>query len=331
MPEQLSRMRRRAAVTRAIRAFFEAKGFVEVDTPVAQTALAPEAHIEAPAVTLRASQGLERRYLQTSPELLMKRLLALGLPKIFQIAPAFRDGDFTRLHRPEFRLLEWYRRDADWTELMDDCEELVLAAAAAAGVGGSFSYAGKSVNLRRPFRRVSVDEAFIAHAGFSILEALEHETLLARLEERGVHCSADDSWDDLFHRIFLSRVEPALLASSDPLFLTHYPAPLAALARSSPTDRRVAERFELYVGGLELANAFGELVDASEQRQRFGVERQRRALAGMHDYPLDERFFTALATLPPSAGIALGLERLLMVLFDVPDIDDVAFIAWSQS
>ncbi len=325
------RMRRRAAVVGAVRRFFDARGFVEVDTTLAQSTLAPEPHLEAPAVTLNAGGRRHARYLQTSPELLMKRVLALGLDRIYQIAPAFRDGDFTPLHRPEFRIVEWYRKDSDWTALMDDCEGLLRAAAAAAGLGDGFRHGEREVTLGPPFRRVSVDEAFRAHAGFSILEALARPALERALARLGIHFAADDSWDDLFHRVFLSRVEPKLLDDSRPLFLTHYPAPLAALARLSPEDPRTAERFELYAGGLELANAYGELVDADEQRRRFAIDGARRRAQNLHDYPLDERFFQALATLPPSAGIALGLDRLLMLLLDAQDIDGVAFIPWSES
>jgi lysyl-tRNA synthetase class 2 len=324
------RMRRRAAVMSALRRFFDESDFVEVDTAVAQTTLAPEVHLEAPAVTVTADRP-QRRYLQTSPELLMKRVLALGLPRIYQVAPAFRDGDFTRLHRPEFRILEWYRAGADWTQLMSDCEGLVRATAAAAGDASAISYQGRRIDLSRPFRRISVDVAFKEHAGFSILAALERPALEAQLTRLGIHFASDDSWDDLFHRVFLSRVEPALLADGQPLFLTHYPAPLAALARLSPDDARVAERFELYAGGLELANAYGELIDPLEQRRRFEADGQKRRAAQRHDYPLDERFFRALAALPPSAGIALGVDRLLMLLLDADDIDGVAFIPWSES
>jgi elongation factor P--(R)-beta-lysine ligase len=317
----VERMQQRSRIVRAVRRFFDEQDFLEVDTPVALSAPAPEVHLEAPAVELQA-EGRQRRYLQTSPELPMKRLLA-DLPRIYQIAPAFRDGDFTRLHRPEFRILEWYRRGASWLTLMQDCEGLLRAAAAAAGGRLDFS---------KPFLRVSVDDAFREHAGFSILAALEREALAERLRAIGVHFEADDSWDDLFHRVFLTRVEPRLCAAPQPFFLTHYPAPLAALARLSPDDARVAERFELYAGGLELANAFGELTDAAEQRRRFEQDRAlRRALGGRSDYPFDERFFAALRRLPESAGIALGIDRLLMVLLDAKDMDEVAFLPWSET
>jgi lysyl-tRNA synthetase class 2 len=331
MPATVDKLRRRAAALRALRAFFDGQGFVEVDTPVAAYTVAPEPHLEAPVVELHAGGRTLRRFLQTSPELAMKRLLATGLERIYQVAPAFRDGDLTRLHRPEFRILEWYRRGEAVEQLMSDCEGLLRAVAAALGDAGGFAYQGRRVELSHPFARVSVDDAFRRHAGFSILDFPDAGALAAELRARGVHHTPTDSWDDLFHRVFLTTVEPALLASGQPLFLTDYPAPLAALARLSPRDPRVAERFELYVGGLELANAFGELTDAAEQRRRFARDRALRLAAGMADYPEDERFFAALATLPPSAGIALGVDRLFMLLLDATEIDEVAFIPWLES
>lgn len=327
----VERMRLRARIVGAIRRFFVERDFVEVDTPVAARTLAPEPHLEAPAVDIRARGGTLRRYLQTSPELGMKRLLASGLDRIYQIAPAFRHDDFTAIHRPEFRILEWYRRGEDSGALMADCEALLGAAAAVAGEARGVTYRGRRVEIAAPFRRVTVDDAFRQYAGFSILDHLESEALAARADALGIHRHPSDGWDDLFHRIFLARVEPALLESGQPVFLSEYPAPLAALARLSSHDSRVADRFELYAGGLELANAFGELVDAAEQRRRFERDAAARRAAGMHDYPTDERFFAALATLPPSAGIALGLDRLLMLFCDAADIDEVAFIPWNET
>lgn len=325
------RMQRRAAILRLTRRFFDEQGFVEVDTPIAARTLAPEPHLEAPTVDIHLPGGILRRYLQTSPELSMKRLLGAGLPRIYQIAPAFRDGDFTRWHRPEFRLLEWYRRGEGIAALMTDCEQLLTAAAGAVGDSTTFGYQGRVIDLRHPFRRVSVDEAFRLYAGFSILAKLEPMSLAAELDTLGIHRDPADTWDELFHRVFLTRVEPALVADGQPLFLYDYPAPLASLARLRASDPRVAERFELYVGGVELANGFGELVDAAEQRRRFERDREIRRRAGMHDYPPDERFFAVLSELPPSAGIALGVDRLLMLLLDATDIDEVAFIPWNET
>jgi lysyl-tRNA synthetase class 2 len=322
--------RSRAEVVRAIRKFFDSQGFLEVDTPVALTAPAPELNIDAPAVELRVGDEIQRRFLQTSPELPMKRLLAAGLERIYQVAPVFRDGDLSAQHRPEFRLLEWYRRDVGWEALLDDCEGLLRACARAAGQRDLLRTRGRSVELAGGFRRLTVDQAFRSYAGFSILDALTLDSLRARAREAGVHTGEDDDWEDLFHRVFLNRVEPQLAGESRPVFLTHFPAPLASLARLSPDDPRTSERFELYVAGVELANGFGELTDATEQRRRFERDRARRAHSGLRDYPLDERFFTALDQLPAAAGIALGIERLLMLLLD-SELDAVTLIPWSAT
>ena len=330
-PTPLQRWQDRARVLRALRQFFETEDFIEVDTAVAVRAPAPELYIEAPEVRLQSPDGPLTRYLQTSPELPMKRLLAAGLPRIFQIAAVFREGDFSPTHRPEFRLLEWYRRNAAWTTLWTDCEGLVRAAAQAAGCGNTLHYQGRRVELAAPFVRLSVDEAFRRWVGFGILDCLDAEVLRGQLRQANIFHSPTDSWDDLFHRAFVSRVEPALAQCEQPVFLTHYPAPLAALARTSQADPRASERFELYVAGLELANGFGELTDAAEQRKRFTAEAQARQRAGRRNYPLDERFLAALDALPPSAGIALGLERLLMLVFNAAHIDEVAFIAWRDT
>ncbi|MBT6432330.1 MAG: EF-P lysine aminoacylase GenX [Deltaproteobacteria bacterium] len=323
--------RKRAQILEEIRAFFKAEDFIEVDTPVVLTAPAPEPHIEAAEVKLDLPKGQTTRYLQTSPELPMKRLLAAGLEKIFQIAPVFRQGDFSPTHRPEFRMLEWYRRSAGWETLLGDCEMLLRACAREILGSTTISFGNHPIDLSMDFRRITMNEAFIEHAGFAILDHLEPLSLQSKLDELKIHRHPSDTWDDLFHRVFLERVEPALLVDPSPLFLTHYPAPLAALARRLPTDSRVSERFELYIAGIELANGFGELTCPIEQRSRFEADRDWRVSQGMHDYPMDERFFEALEKLPPSAGIALGVDRLMMLLLDAQNIKEISIIPWEHA
>ncbi len=325
--EYRERMELRVALLKAVRAHFDGEGFLEVDTPVALTAPAPEPYIEAPAVTLHRQDRAQRRFLQTSPELPMKRLLARGFERIYQLAPAFRDGDHSPTHRPEFRILEWYRRDADWRALVDDCQRLLRACAER--VDRLPRFRGREIALS--FEELTVDDAFRAHAGFSILEHFDHGALIQRVRALGLAISPDDSWNDLFHRVFLDRVEPALAGEGRAVFLTHYPAPLASLAQSSAADPRVAERFELYLCGMELANGFGELVDPAEQRARFVADRALRRAQGQADYPIDERFFDALAQLPPSAGIALGFERMVLAFIGGDDLDAAAFLPWDET
>jgi lysyl-tRNA synthetase class 2 len=231
------RLRQRARIIRAIRAFFDAQDFIEIDTWVAISAPAPEPHIETPLVTLAVPGGASARYLQPSPEMQMKRVLPKAA-RIYQIAPVFRQGDLSARHTPEFRLLEWYRCGAPWTQLLDDCEGLLRACAEVAG-------GTARIDTSRPFLRISMDEAFREHAGFSILEALDDDALRARLRERSIHFAANDSWNDLFHRVFLTHVEPRLARHGQPFFLHSYPAPLQMYSRLSPEDPRESERFEL--------------------------------------------------------------------------------------
>lgn len=320
--QRLPRLRQRAQILIALRQFFASRDFVEVDTPVAIRAPAPERYVEAPAVHLNIPSGRQTRFLQTSPELSMKRLVAAGLPRIYQLAVVFRDGDLSPQHRPEFRLLEWYRAHSPWTALLDDCEALLWTCAQAAGAARPA--------LAPPYPRLSVEEAWQRWTGRSLLAHLEHDELRRQVLALGLRPADDDSWDDLFHRVWLARIEPQLARLERPIFITDFPAPLASLAQLNPADPRRAERFELYAGGLELANGFGELTCPVTQRQRFVAERAARAAAGRCDYPLDEGFLLALEELPPTAGIALGFDRLLMLLLEADDIDDIAWIPWNN-
>lgn len=314
---------RRGHLLAAVREFFTDSGFLEVDTPVALTSPAPEIHIEAPMTELSYLNHQRRRFLQTSPELPMKRVLASGLPRIYQLTSAFRNHDYSDIHRPEFRILEWYRRDTSWQTLMVDCENLLKHCVSALGQRCGLEL--------RPARYITVDEAFRRYADFSILDALEWQALYDETERLGCNPNHDDDWGDLFHRIFLAKVEPCLLKDPAPLFLTHYPAPLACLARLDPDDTRVAERFELYLGGMELANGFGELTDPIEQRKRFRDESAKRERLGLRRYPIDERFLSELSHLDSAAGIALGFDRLALTLFAGRDLDEVTTLPWSQT
>ncbi len=333
----VARCRRRAAALAALRQFFAAQEFVEVDTPVVLRAPAPELNIEPPVVELPAAMGLppQRRFLQASPELGMKRLLAAGLPRIYQVAPTFRAGDHSPLHRQEFRLLEWYRRDGTLAQLQADCEALCTAmqrVTAAQAPGAATTAAARAWAAGAPFLRWSLPELFARHVGSSLLECVgtvsdplalppgDVAALRRALQRAAVPFAADDSWEDLFHRAFMQCIEPQLVAAPRPVIVSDFPAPLAALARLSPADPRVAERFELYVGGVELANGYGELTCARTQRARFVAERARRGAAGKVMAPLCEAFLAALPQLPAAAGIALGLDRMLMLMWKEADL-----------
>lgn len=289
LARKLPILNERARIIQTIRAFFVAAGFLEVETPQRIPANAPEPHIDA-----EESAGWA---LQTSPELAMKRLLAAGSPDLFQLCRAWRANERGARHLPEFTLLEWYRRAADYRALMADCQALLRALCPA----GRIVWQERSIDITTEWEVVTVADAFTRYAGLPVEQALAG----GRFEE-----------------ILSGEVEPCL-GDSRPTFLIDYPVELGALARSSPHNPAVAERFELYVAGLELANGFSELVDPVEQRRRFTRDEQTRRASGKRAWPLPEPFLADLATMPDAAGIALGVDRLVMLLCNAPRIDDI--------
>jgi Truncated, possibly inactive, lysyl-tRNA synthetase (class II) len=278
---------------RAIRAHFDADGFIEVETPVRIPAPANEPHIIPPA-----SGG---QFLRASPELQMKRLLALGFKKLCQIGPCFRQGERGALHNPEFTMLEWYRAGADYMALFADLKSFVCAAAEAVCGARAISFRGAEIDLARGWEKITVREAFKMHAGWDPIADFDQ----ARFD----------------HDMAL-KVEPNL-PKDRPLILLDYPAPAASLSRLSPSDSRVAERWEAYIGGVEICNAFGELTDAAEQRRRFEQARAEKLALNEPPLPLDEDFLASLPAMPPASGAALGIDRLALILLDAPAISAV--------
>jgi lysyl-tRNA synthetase class 2 len=306
----------RARILREIRAFFDRRGFLEVETPRLVVSPGMEPHLHAFAV-----EGQPRRYLPTSPELHLKRLLAAGYERIYEMARVFRAEEHGKHHLSEFTLLEWYRAGVDLAALMDDCEGLLrhLAVAGASDLS--------ELGVAEPFDRLTYREAGRRHTALDLadfLPAAGVAGLHAAIAGRGIHTAADDDWDTLVTRLFIERVEPHL-GRARPCFVTEYPATQAALARIRPEPGwPVAERFELYVAGVELANAFFELTDVDEQRRRFVAWQHERREHGHEVYPIDEAFMAALAAgLPESAGIALGVDRLVMLATGAPDVGSV--------
>jgi lysyl-tRNA synthetase class 2 len=286
-------LKQRAAIIRAVRVFFEDRDYLEVDTPLRLPVLAPEIWIE-PVI----SGG---HFLQTSPELCMKRLLAAGHSRLFQICHCFRKGERGRFHLPEFSMLEWYRTGSDYHDLMDESEELIKSVVLECGGRRLFPGLEELVAIDVPFERLTVEEAFRRYAEGTVEKVLA----AGRYEE-----------------VLVEQVEPHL-GLGRPTFLYDYPASLASLARLKKDEPAVAERFELYLGGIELANGFSELVDPDEQRQRFIAERNLIFAAGRDPGPMPERFLQALTGMSAAAGIALGLDRLVMVLIGAESIDEV--------
>jgi lysyl-tRNA synthetase class 2 len=276
-----------------IRGFFISRDYLEIETPELIPAPAPEEHIDA----VPCGQW----FLQTSPELCMKRLLAAGYEKIFQICKCYRAGERGALHLPEYTMLEWYRRDADYRDLMTECEALLAYVADRCGKGGFLDYQGNAIALQSPWERLSVAEAFCRYAPVSMPEAL---------------------LQDDFDEMIACRIAP-LLGHGRPTFLYDYPVSLGALARARKDNPELAERFELYVAGMELANAFSELTDPWEQRRRFEKALDFRRTQGKSFYPMPEPFLQILSAMPEAAGIALGVDRLAMIFTDSPTIDEV--------
>ncbi|MGK4005745.1 EF-P lysine aminoacylase EpmA [Sorangium sp. So ce1036] len=294
---------RRAEALAAIRALFAEAGFLEVETPSMVPSPGLDLHLDAFEV-----QAARPTYLITSPEYQMKRLLAGGVARCFQLARCFRRGELGDRHNPEFTMLEWYRAFAGVDEVMSDTEAIVRRVARALGSDGVISVSGRAVSLEAPFPRIAVGDAFARWAGVPADDAI---ALASRDEER-------------FFRLLVDAVEPAIAALPRPVFLVDFPAPLASLARLKPDDPRVCERFELYVAGVELCNGFGELTCPVEQRARFLADQAARARAGKPVYPIDQRFLDALEEgMPPAAGNALGVDRLVALCLGAASIGDV--------
>jgi lysyl-tRNA synthetase class 2 len=287
-------LRKRAALIQAMRQFFSDRDYIEVDTPLRLPVLIPEAHNEP------VQSG--EHFLQTSPEICMKRLLAeAGCGKIFQICKCFRKKERGDRHLPEFTMLEWYRTSCDYLSLMAECEDFVLEVARALGHQASVSTRNAIVNIEKPWERLAVSEAFDRYAPVSMDLALEQ---------------------NIFDEMLCRHIEPHL-GIKKPVFLYDYPVTLGALARSKRENPSLAERFEIYIAGLELANGFSELTDRQEQQERFETELQYIRKQGRTGAELPRKFLFALANMPEAAGIALGVDRLAMVLLDADTIDQV--------
>jgi lysyl-tRNA synthetase class 2 len=313
---RLDLLRARARALARTREVFAQRGFLEVETPLLVPAPGLEIHLDAVA----AGNG----YLITSPEYQMKRLLAGGLEKIFQVCKCFRANERGAHHSSEFTMIEWYRAYESLDAIIDDTEQLVAEVCHALAGKPEAKVDGRAIDVTPPWRRMTVRDAMAEYAGVDVDGAETAAELIAKLRAWGIECAPDAAWDDAFFAAFLARVEPAIAALPHALILHDWPTPLAALARTRPDDPKTALRFEAYVGGLELANAFDELTDAAEQRARFLTDQETRRMRGKPAYTLDEKLLAALAEgLPPSAGIALGFDRLVMLATGAEKIDDV--------
>ncbi len=317
----------RNRIQAAVRGWLAGEGFTEVDPVALQVSPGNEAHLHAFATEALGPGGEGRRmYLHTSPEFAMKKLLAAGETRIFSFAHVWRNRERGALHSPEFTMLEWYRAGEGYEALMADCAALMRLAAEAAGAR-VLRYRDRECDPFAPPERLSVAEAFERHAGIDLLATVGPEgpdpaALGAQLDAAAIRRAPDDTWSDMLSRVLVEKVEPHL-GMGRATILDRYPAPEAALARRAADDPRVAERFELYACGVELANGFGELTDPAEQKRRFAAEMDEKARVYGERYPLDEDFLEALGRMPEASGIALGFDRLVMLATGAPRIDDV--------
>ncbi|MDA9549474.1 MULTISPECIES: EF-P lysine aminoacylase EpmA [unclassified Bradyrhizobium] len=318
----------RGAVTGALRGFFAEQGFVEVETSIIQVSPGNETHLHAPRTEIMRPDGSRAsRYLRTSPEFACKKLLAAGETRIFEFARVFRDRERGDLHLPEFTMLEWYRAGAPYDAIMADCVVVIARAAQATGIE-AFSFRGRTADPFAEPELLTVAGAFAQFAGIDLLSTISggegNRAALAAAAAGKVRVAEDDTWSDIFSKVLVEHVEPQL-GQGRLTILFEYPSPEAALARVKTDDPRVAERFEVYACGVELANGFGELTDAEEQRKRFTesmTEKQRRYGEA---YPLDEDFLAAVAAMPEASGVALGFDRLVMLASGATRIDQVVW------
>ncbi|MEK7623805.1 MAG: EF-P lysine aminoacylase EpmA [Patescibacteria group bacterium] len=353
----------RFEIIRLIREWFWPQGFIEVETPIILRLPGQEPYLSPVKVAIHNEQGISfDGYLHTSPEYTLKKMLAAGFEKIFYLGKVFRDHEsFGGTHNPEFTMIEWYRAREDFTAIMTDVEELWgflvkslsskseirnpksdLSAEASAkeetnpndqnvlkfehlnfGVVSDFEFRISN------FQRLHMRDVWQKYAGVNLDECLDREKMFELCEKKGYKPKIDEPYEDLFYRIFLNEIEPHL-GKERPTILHHYPAPMAALSRLSPADPRYAERFEVYVGGLELANCFGELTDPDEQLKRLQNDRANRANLSRDVFGIDMEFIEALHTMPPSSGIALGIDRLVQLFTGCKNIDDVVSLPMSQ-
>jgi lysyl-tRNA synthetase class 2 len=320
----------RANIVNLIRDFFNERSFLEVNTPLIDLCPSMEPAISSFQTEYFDGERAHKMYLQSSPEYNMKKLIAAGYDNIFQMTKSFRNSELTRLHNPEFTILEWYRANCDYTKIMDDVEELISFICDGLGLNGKVEYLNKKVDLSPPYDKLSVKEAFKKFSDID-LDSVYPEDYDGILSEKGLKVEKDGvDFNTFFYYIFVNEIEPHL-GVGIPVFLIDFPEKLGSLARHKLADEAYVERFELYIGGLEMCNAFSELTDHDEQKKRFLKEKKKRVDDDLGDYPIDNDFLSFLKYgMPPAAGIALGVDRLIMFFADTDDISDVILFPFSM-
>ncbi len=325
----------RETVVDTIRSFFKKSHFHEVETPIMVERPSTETYLEFFDTTLKTAEGITKTgFLITSPEYAMKKLLAAGIGDIFQLTKSFRNTEgLSSRHNPEFLILEWYRTNADYTDVMTDCENLLLELWHATqgkdqpkDARPLLTHQGKTYDLTAPWPRLSVAEAFQKFVGITADELLDRDALLAECARRNYTITTETTWEEAYNQLLLNEIEPHFFEMRQPLILYDYPVSQAALSQRKVSDPRFAERFEFYIAGIELGNAFSELTDATEQEARLRADLKLRKTMGRKEYELDEDFIDALKSgMPKTGGIAVGVDRLIMLLADTPTIHDTMF------
>lgn len=321
-PDLIIYFKERAEIIKKIRAFFEKEGFLEVQTPLLAPFLIPESYLEVFETEIKSKEGRKQRaFLTTSPEMWLKKILVAGLGNCFEITKSFRNTDLHGpFHSPEFTILEWYRLGKGVKRTMADCEKLIRSLN---NNNPKLSYQGKTINIGRPFIRLSVIAAFKKWAGVSKKDFFQKEALLAVAKKKGYQGNKKDAWEEIYNWLYVSEIEPHLGLES-PTFIYDFPAQFAPLAKTKKGDPRLKERFELYLFGIELADAYYELNDWCEQKRQFEKEKELRKKIGLVEYPADEDFLEALKQgLPECSGVALGIDRLVMILLNAESIHQV--------
>src|SRR6476660_7232106 len=316
----------RGEIVRALRDHFAELEFLEVETPALQVSPGNEIHVQAFKTELAYGGQRDRRFLRASPEFACKKLLAAGERRIVEFARVFRNGERGPLHHPEFTMVEWYRAHGQYELLMDDCMSIIARAAETTGTR-SFTWQERIADPFAEPERLTVAEAFSLHADIDVLATLTEEEpdrrrFAAKALDIGVSVASDDTWADVFSRVMAEKIEP-YLGLGRPTILDEYPTEMSALARPKESDPRVAERFEIYLCGVELANGFGELNDANEQRRRLAAQMAEKDRIYHERYPIDEDFIAAVRMMQPACGVALGLDRLVMLATGATHIEQV--------
>lgn len=326
-PELLEKYAQRARIVKAVRDFFWEQDFLEVETPQLVPVPSMEPYLEVFETTLIDEDRQNyRAFLTSSPEFAMKKLLAAGYKNVFQVCKSYRNQEgWSTRHNPEFTILEWYRSDADYTEIMQDCENLFRFVAKA------INYTNDKMSFEPTWERISVAQSFEKYAHIDTETLLDHDALKKRAEEKGYRIEPETTWEEAFNQIFLNEVEPHLGASGKPTILFDYPAEMAALSKRSEADPRFAERFEFYINGLEMGNAFSELTDPEEQLKRLTADREEKRLLGRTLFDVDLELIEALRSgMPRCGGIAVGVDRLCMVFMQVATIQETLFFPATQ-